>query len=190
MIFKKNIKIKISSKKYEHFAEEICIMIEESAKVRGTGIAKKDPNYIREKIIKGEAVIATLDNKLIGFCYIETWQNKEFIVNSGLIVHPDYRNFGIAKKIKKKIFNLTRKKFPNSKIFGITTSLPVMNINSDLGYVATTFSTLPKDKEFWDGCRGCVNYDILEKKEFKFCLCNAMIYIPKKESIFKKIFNI
>lgn len=162
-----------------HYAETITTEMEQSAKARGTGIAKRSPEYIAEKMNEGKAVIAHLnDGTWIGFCYIETWSHGAFVANSGLIVSPAYRKSGVAKKIKKKIFDLSRQLFPDSKIFGLTTGLAVMKINSDLGYEPVTYSELTQDEEFWAGCKSCVNYDILMSKERKNCMCTAMLYDP------------
>ena len=175
-----SVHIHIASEHHTAYADEICSMIEEAAHKRGTGIAKRDPEYIKKKIRNGNSVIA-LDNKtLVGFCYIEIWENKKYVANSGLIVNPDYRGQGIAKKIKSKAFELSRKKYPGSKLFGITTSLPVMKINSDLGYRPVTFSELTQDETFWNGCQSCPNYDILTRNERKNCLCTGMMYDPQK----------
>ena len=84
-------------------------------------------------------------DKFAGFCYIEIWSHDKFVANSGLVVHPDYRNQGLAKDIKKAIFAHSRNKYPNSKIFGITTGLAVMKINYELGYQPVTFSELTED---------------------------------------------
>ncbi len=162
-----------------HYAETITTEMEESAKARGTGIAKRSPQYIAAKMEDGKAVIAlTADNTWVGFCYIETWSHGAFVANSGLIVSPAYRKSGVAKKIKEEIFKLSRKLFPEAKIFGLTTGLAVMKINSDLGYEPVTYSELTQDEEFWAGCKSCVNYDILMSKERKNCMCTAMLYDP------------
>jgi hypothetical protein len=153
--------------------------MEASAKARGTGIAKRSPYYISQKIDEGKAVIAlTEDDIWVGFCYIETWEG-EYVANSGLIVSPLFRKSGVAKNIKQKIFELSRKKYPEEKIFGLTTGLAVMKINSDLGYEPVTYSELTQDEAFWAGCKSCVNYDILMSKERKNCLCTAMLFDPK-----------
>jgi hypothetical protein len=159
--------------------------MEASAKVRGTGIAKRDPEYIRTKMREGKAVIAFAgDGAWAGFCYIEAWSHGRFVANSGLIVAPSYRKSGLAREIKAAIFGLTRERYPDAKIFGLTTGLAVMKINSDLGYEPVTYSELTQDEEFWKGCRSCVNYDILMSKERKNCLCTAMLYDPaEKEAI-------
>jgi len=154
--------------------------MESSALARGTGIAKRSPEYIEQKIDEGKAVIAvTTEGKWVGFCYIETWSHGEYVANSGLIVTPEYRKSGVAKSIKKRIFDLSREKYPNAKIFGLTTGLAVMKINSELGYEPVTYSELTQDEEFWSGCKSCVNYDILMSKDRKNCMCTAMLYDPK-----------
>jgi hypothetical protein len=151
-----------------------------SAAARGTGIATRSPEYIEQKIDEGKAVIAvTPEGKWVGFCYIETWSHGEYVANSGLIVSPEFRKSGIAKSIKKTIFDLSRVKYPEAKIFGLTTGLAVMKINSELGYEPVTYSELTQDEAFWAGCKSCVNYDILMSKERKNCMCTAMLYDPK-----------
>lgn len=154
--------------------------MESSAKARGTGIAKRSPEYISQKIDEGKAVIAVTDKgEWVGFCYIETWSHGEYVANSGLIVAPLFRKSGVAKTIKQRIFNLSREKYPDAKIFGLTTGLAVMKINSDLGYEPVTYSELTQDEAFWAGCKSCVNYEILMSKERKNCMCTAMLYDPK-----------
>ncbi len=162
------------------YAKAICELIEAAAKQRGTGIAKRDPEYIKTKMQNGNAVIALDGDQLAGFCYIEIWEEKKYVANSGLIVHWDYRGQGLARKIKAKAFELSQKKYPESKLFGITTSLPVMKINSDLGYRPVTFSELTQDDTFWKGCKSCPNYDILTRNERKNCLCTGMLFDPNK----------
>ena len=150
-----------------------------SATERGTGIARRTPEYISQKIDEGKAVIAvTTDGTWVGFCYIETWEG-EYVANSGLIVSPPFRKGGVAKAIKQKIFELSREKYPDAKLFGLTTGLAVMKINSDLGYEPVTYSELTQDEKFWEGCQSCVNYEILMSKNKKNCMCTAMLYDPK-----------
>ena len=172
-----NFVVVLADKKHLCYAGQICNEMEASAKVRGTGIAKRSSEYIQQSMLNGKAVIAfDSNNQWAGFCYIETWQSGEYVVNSGLIISPVYRNMGLAKLIKKHIFNLSRSKYPNAKVFGLTTGLAVMKINSELGYKPVTYSELTKDEQFWNGCKSCINYTILTSKEFKNCLCTAMLY--------------
>ena len=146
---------------------------------RGTGIARRSPEYVEKKIQEGKAVIAvTTDGVWVGFCYIEAWGHNQYVANSGLIVSPPFRKTGVAKAIKKGIFELSRQRYPHAKIFGLTTGLAVMKINSDLGYEPVTYSELTDDEEFWAGCKSCINYDILMSKERKNCMCTAMLFDP------------
>ena len=165
-----------------HYATTITNEMEASAKARGTGIAKRSPEYVALKMREGKAVIAELANGTwVGFCYIEAWGHGKFVANSGLIVSPEFRKTGVATQIKRQIFNLSRTMFPDSKIFGLTTGLAVMKMNSEIGYTPVTYSELTDDEEFWSNCRSCVNYEILQSKERKNCLCTAMLYDPAKK---------
>jgi len=162
-----------------HYSSTITDEMESSAKARGTGIAKRSPEYVAKKMEEGKAVIAhTKDGTWVGFCYIEAWGHDQFVANSGLIVAPAFRKSGVAKQIKKRIFDLSREKYPTSKIFGLTTGLAVMKINSELGYEPVTYSELTDDEQFWAGCKACVNYDTLMSKDRKNCFCTAMLYDP------------
>ncbi|WP_138430436.1 GNAT family N-acetyltransferase [Fodinibius saliphilus] len=178
-----DISITVAGTQHLSYAEKICALMEEAAKQRGTGIAKRAPEYIQTKINEGKAVIAIdqTNGQLAGFCYIENWDHDNYIANSGLIVHPHYRKLGLGRKIKKQIFELSKEKYPDAKIFGITTSMAVMKINSDMGYKPVTFAELTQDEKFWKGCQSCPNYDILTSKERKGCLCTGMLYDPEKE---------
>ncbi|MDR1172876.1 MAG: GNAT family N-acetyltransferase [Bacteroidales bacterium] len=185
--------IEVAGKKHCIYAEEICKEMEESAKVRGTGIAKRTSEYVEKKMCEGKAVIALDEQQhFAGFSYIESWSHDHFVANSGLIVNPQYRKSGLARQIKKKIFELSRKKFPNANIFSITTSLAVMKLNSEIGYKPVTFSELTDDEVFWKGCEACVNYDILQRNNRRMCLCTGMLYDPAKEEKFNfiKKFNV
>jgi len=170
----------ISDKSHSIYANIICETISEAAQVRGTGIARRTPEYIINKMEKGNAVIALDGETFAGFCYIESWGHGKYVANSGLIVHPDYRGQGLAKKIKKVVFEQSRTKYPDSKVFSITTGLAVMKMNSELGYKPVTFSELTDDQSFWNGCQTCKNYDVLQRTEQKMCLCTGMIFDPNQ----------
>ncbi|WP_313267213.1 GNAT family N-acetyltransferase [Epilithonimonas vandammei] len=174
------MKLEVSSEKHLVYVEEIRNEMEDSAKKRGTGIAKRSSEYLSKKISEGNSIIAIDENGTwAGFCYIETWTNGEYVANSGLIVSPQFRNRGLATQIKERIFQLSREKYPNAKIFGLTTGMAVMKINSSLGYKPVIYSELTQDEQFWNGCKNCVNYDILMMKERKNCLCTAMLFVPE-----------
>jgi GNAT superfamily N-acetyltransferase len=194
------MKITITDKSHSIYAEIICKTITDAAQVRGTGIAKRKPKYIITKMENGNAVIALDGTKFAGFCYIEKWSHGKFVANSGLIVHPDYRGQGLAKKIKKIVFEHSRTKFPEAKVFSITTGLAVMKLNSDLGYKPVTFSELTNDQSFWNGCQTCKNYDVLQRTQQSMCLCTGMLFDPNlkapkqnkkiKEKVFKRLKHI
>ena len=176
--------MKILRAKAEHiiYAKDISQCIDESAKNRGTGIARRTPEYIAEKIQNGNAVIAIENDLFAGFCYIEIWGHGKYVAHSGLIVAPDHRSKGLAKRIKKEVFELSLEKYPKAKIFGITTGMPVMKINYELGYKPVHFSELTDDPEFWKGCQTCKNYDILTRTERQMCLCTGMLYDPNQKT--------
>ncbi|MCU0417505.1 MAG: GNAT family N-acetyltransferase [Cytophagaceae bacterium] len=176
-----DIKVQVAGPEHKHLADAIVDEMAESAKARGTGIAKRSPDYIRQKMDEGKAIIAiTKEGTFAGFCYIEAWAHGKYVANSGLIVSPEFRKYGLATKIKKKAFELSRKKFPDAKLFGLTTSAAVMKINSELGYRPVHYTELTDDEEFWKGCSSCVNYEILMSKERKMCMCTAMLYDPEE----------
>lgn len=171
--------VRVATSADTKYANIITDEMAASAQARGTGIAKRSPEYIAQKMEDGKAVIAvTPEDIWVGFCYIEAWGHDQFVANSGLIVAPAFRKSGMAKQIKHRVFELSREKYPHAKIFGLTTGLAVMKINSDLGYEPVTYSELTDDEEFWAGCKSCVNYEILMSKDRKNCMCTAMLYDP------------
>jgi GNAT superfamily N-acetyltransferase len=175
-------KLEVSSSKHLQYCDAIITEIEASAKVRGTGIAKRSEEYVQKILESGKGIVAlTEQGEWAGFCYIESWDHDRFVANSGLIVAPKFRNQGLARLIKKAIFDLSRQKYPDAKIFGLTTGLAVMKLNFQLGYQPVTYSELTQDEKFWNGCKTCINYEILVSKERKNCICTAMLYDPKKE---------
>ena len=161
------------------YADEICEEILLSARERGTGIARRTPEYIQEKMAAGKAIIAiSEEGEFAGFSYIETWGGKEYVANSGLIVAHKFRGIGLAMRIKERVFQHSREMFPNAKIFSITTGAAVMKMNYELGFRPVTFAALTDDPEFWKGCQGCRNYQILESNEYRMCLCTGLLYDP------------
>lgn len=159
------------------FAERISQTMERSAAARGTGIAKRSPEIILKYMQAGQAMVAMhVDGRWAGFCYLALWDEGKFVSTSGLIVAEEFREHGIAKKLKAAVFNYAVREYPDASLVGITTSLAVMKINTELGFHATGFSEMPKQAEFWKGCEACVNHDILQRTGGKYCLCTAMRY--------------
>ena len=172
------IEIVVASAEHKKYVDEILDTITAAAKVRGTGIAKRSPEYVIQKMCEHKAVLALYHGKFAGFGYIECWSNKTFVANSGLIVAPDFRGLGLAKRIKRRIFELSREMFPEAKIFSLTTGEAVMKMNNELGYRPVTFPSLTDDEAFWRGCESCVNFDILQRNGRRMCLCTGMLYDP------------
>ena len=175
------MKIVIASSTHIHLAKTISLCIDESAKDRGTGIARRTPEYISKKMENGNAVIALIDDAFAGFCYIEVWGHGKYVAHSGLIVSPEFRGKGLAKAIKKRVFELSLEKYAGAKIFGITTGQAVMKINYELGYKPVHFSKITDDPEFWKGCQTCKNYDVLTRTERTMCLCTGMLHDPNEK---------
>ncbi len=177
------IDVIVADASHEKYVDEILETISAAAKVRGTGIAKRTHEYVAQKMCEGKAVIALAgdEKEFAGFCYIESWGNKQYVANSGLIVVDKFRRRGLAKRIKKTAFDLSRKMWPNAKLFGLTSGGAVMRINTELGYVPVPFAELTDDEAFWKGCQGCINHDILERTGRRYCICTAMLYDPAEK---------
>ena len=174
------IDVVVADESHEKYVDTILETISEAAKVRGTGIAKRTHEYVANKMREAKAVIALDGDKFAGFSYIETWQDKKYVTTSGLIVHPDYRGRGLAKRIKDMTFTLARTRWPHAKIFSLTSGAAVMAMNTQLGYKPVTFADLTQDEAFWKGCEGCVNVDILHRTNRRYCICTGMLYDPEE----------
>lgn len=172
--------IEVANVDHIFWVKEICDTTLSSAIARGTGISGRSPELLKTKMINGEAVIAfARDGKWAGFSFISSWENGRFVSNSGLIVAPQFRQTGLAKRIKRKTFELSRQKYPEASIFSLTTGLAVMKMNHELGFEPVTYSELTLDEVFWESCKSCINCPILMSKQRKNCLCTAMKYDPK-----------
>lgn len=183
------IDVMVADESHWSYAQDICDEIYLSARERGTGIAKRTTEYIIEKMKAGKAVIAIAeDGRFAGFSYIETWGGKKYVANSGLIVAHPFRGIGLAKRIKERTFRLSHELFPDAKIFSITTGAAVMKMNYELGFRPVPFSELTDDPEFWKGCQGCHNFPILEKNNFRMCLCTGLLYDPKEHINIQQIY--
>ena len=174
------IKVMVADASHEKYVDFILKTIEDAAKVRGTGIAKRTHEYLTTKMKEAKAVIALSGDKFAGFSYIETWGNKQYVTTSGLIVHPDFRGLGLAKRIKDMTFTLARTRWPHAKIFSLTSGAAVMAMNTQLGYKPVTFADLTDDEAFSRGCEGCINVDVLKRTGRKYCICTGMLYDPEE----------
>lgn len=176
-----DVKIIVADESHIGYVDTILSTIEAAAKVRGTGIAKRDPEYVKKKMLEGKAVIALYGDEFAGFSYIETWGNKKYVTTSGLIVPEKFRGLGLARRIKHKTFSLARERWPEAKIFSLTSGAAVMKLNTALGYLPVTFADLTDDEDFWKGCQGCVNYDVLQRTGRRYCICTGMLFDPKQK---------
>ena len=176
----KQIEVTVADPSHEKYVDTILKTIADAAKVRGTGIAKRTHEYLATKMKEAKAVIALENGNFAGFSYIETWGNKHYVTTSGLIVHPDYRGMGVAKRIKDLTFTLACVRWPQAKIFSLTSGSAVMKMNTQLGYHPVTFNDLTDDQSFWRGCEGCINVDVLHRTGRKYCICTAMLYDPEE----------
>lgn len=174
------IEVMVANKEHERYVDIILDTIAAAAAVRGTGIAKRSPEYIITKMREAKAVIALQGEKFAGFSYIETWGNRQYVTTSGLIVHPDFRGLHLAKRIKDMTFTLARLRWPKAKIFSLTSGAAVMQMNTQLGYKPVTFADLTDDEAFWRGCEGCVNVDVLKRTGRKYCICTGMLFDPEE----------
>ena len=176
----KEIEVIVAGPEHEVYVDTILQTIADAAKVRGTGIAKRTHEYLATKMKEAKAVIALSNGRFAGFSYIETWGNKTYVTTSGLIVHPDFRGLGVAKRIKDLTFSLARVRWPHAKIFSLTSGAAVMAMNTQLGYHPVTFADLTDDEAFWRGCEGCINVDVLKRTGRKYCICTGMLYDPEE----------
>lgn len=177
---KEDITVMVADPSHEKYVDTILDTIEKAAKVRGTGIAKRTHEYVATKMKEAKAVIALYGDEFVGFSYIETWGNKQYVTTSGLIVDPKFRGLGVAKRIKDLTFTLARTRWPHAKIFSLTSGAAVMAMNTQLGYHPVTFADLTDDEAFWRGCEGCINVDVLKRTGRKYCICTGMLYDPEE----------
>lgn len=173
------IEVIVADERHLSYAETISHELYLSSLGDKIGIAQRTPEYIRDKILSGKAVIALTDEgELAGFSYIESWGEKSFVANSGLIVPEKFRALGLARRIKEQTFILSRKLFPKAKIFSMTTSAAVMKMNYEFGFRPVTYDALTDDVEFWKGCEGCRNFPVLQEQKYRVCICTGLLYDP------------
>ena len=102
------IDVMVADASHEVYVDTILETITAAAQVRGTGIAKRTHEYVAQKMKEGKAIIALHGDEFAGFCYIESWGNKQYVANSGLIVVEKFRGHGLANRLKQAAFTLSR----------------------------------------------------------------------------------
>ena len=75
------IDVMVASVGHLKYVKVINDTIDEAAKARGTGIARRTDEYIADKINQGKAIIALNREEFVGFCYIESWGHDKFVAN-------------------------------------------------------------------------------------------------------------
>ena len=174
------INVVVANESHKHYIPDILSAIYEASQVKGNSIVMRDPDYLAQKMREGKAVIALCEGAFVGFCYLECWQDEQFVANSGLIVRPEFRGQGVATRIKQQIFEQCRKLFPDASIFGITKSEAVIRMNTKLGFERVGYDQLTHDPKFWKGCDTCPNYPVLQANQGKSCHCIGLLYRPQK----------
>lgn len=165
------------------YASSILDAINESATKRGTGIEDRPQGYIEDKMNKGLGVIVidNVTNDWIGFCTLEVWKHKLFLANTGLIIQPEYRGYGISAGIKSKLFDLCRQNFPKAKILSMTTNPMVIASNEVLGFTQVSFAEILKDPLFVEGCTSWVDYvELMKRGHSADHDYLAMVYYPNE----------
>lgn len=173
-----DITVEVANEKHIPYIKDILAAIYEASKVKGNSIVMRNPDYLAVKMKEGKAVIALCGDDFAGFCYIECWQNEEFVANSGLIVKPEFRGQHLATRIKEKIFEVSRTMFPDACIFSITKSQAVIKMNTALGFKQVTYDQLTTDPKFWKGCDTCPHFQELLANGYRSCQCTGLLYKP------------
>ncbi len=176
-----------ATKEHLKYAQDVVDAIDAAAADGKSGLARRTVKYINDKISGGKGVIAlkrtvedgrVIKEEFAGFCYIESWEYSLYVANSGLIVKSEFRGSGLARTIKQAACELSMKKFPGAKIFGLTTSPAVRKINESLGYKVVPYGKITKDINFWKGCVSCAHFKTLCDNGFENCLCIGMVLDP------------
>ncbi len=144
-------------------------------------IARRAPDWLRKKIEKGRAALALRGDELVGFGYWSAWENDAFVSHSGLVVKPGLRGRGLGKRLKRVLFDSSRRALPRATLMSLTTSPQVKELNLELGFRIVPLELLTKDPAFWEGCKTCRNYAEVQRQGKK-CCCEGMILEPERGS--------
>lgn len=178
------VRILPATTEHLRYVPAIVQLIEDASNEPGAALAKRSAEYVTSKIEHGFAVIAlTEDDKVVGFQCLSPWEGDKFVSHSALVVHPNFRRQGLSREIKGQIVELTRKKFPEAIMFGITLSPSVMSLNTAHGFRPVGYDSLTKDDAFWKGCETCPYHDVLLKMQRTVCLCTALRLDPEPVSL-------
>lgn len=131
---KNSIKLQI-----RHLEEKDLVQIESILKIIGWAdhyvVGQLECIKILSKRDTGEVYVAVNDDIVVGFVQVEhhKWNRLSYI--HGLVVHPDYRRLGIAKKLVEAVEVLSK----NINNRGIFVDTPVDNLVGRNFYVSVGF---------------------------------------------------
>lgn len=140
-------------------------------------IARRAVPFLRSKIESGRAVLAFHRGELVGFGYFSEWEEGRFVSHSGLVVRDDFRGRGLGRRLKERLMQASRRRFPRAVTMSLTTSPSVLAMNRSLGFRFVPIERLTSDPAFWEGCRTCRNYAEVQARGER-CCCRAMLLHP------------
>jgi hypothetical protein len=114
------MEIEISSCEHLMYVSEIQQEMYDSAQRRGTGIAKRSIEYLSKRFQK--AMLWWPLKRVGRFLLYRNLVAWEVCCQFGTDCFSRIQN-GEWHSIKHKVFQLSREKYPNAKIFGLTTGL-------------------------------------------------------------------
>jgi len=169
------LEVRESTSEDVHRAEAASGLIEQAS--TEYDIARRTPEWLARKIEMGRAAIATDGGELVGFGYWSAWENDTFISHSGLVVRPDHRGSGMGRKLKRVLFESSRRQLPKAALMSLTTSPQVRKLNLSLGFEIVALEELTKDPAFWEGCKSCRNFAGVQARGER-CCCEGMLLRP------------
>lgn len=153
---------------------DIAYWIADGQKSRKTGRLHRRSTDIEPKLEKGQAILGfSAEGELAGYVGFDLWDHDTVITSSGLIVLPSFRGMGLGRALKEYILEFLGCRYPNARLFTITTNLGVLKMNREMGYQTDRFEASPRDPTYWKGCMECPHFKKLREGGFQSCLCHA-----------------
>ena len=160
------------------YVERIQSLIAEAAE-SGAIIAERSAEYLEQAIRARHAVVVLRGDLLVGFATAHAWQDETFVSHSAMVVAPAFRGRGLARRIKKKLIDLSRRRWPDAAILSLTLSPAVERLNKSFKFDAVPYCDLTTDAGFWKGCEGCIHYGHLKRNQYQDCHCWAGLLLPR-----------
>lgn len=125
--------IYIGSKMSRRFVPKIMSLIRRCIEL-GDNLNFKRSRELYDAFDEGRCVYA-LDSsgKIVGFSYLSAWKqtHRPVVSRNSMIVHPDFRNCGIGKKMSWILFQLVAQKYPNHDLLSLTASPVIIHFNKE-----------------------------------------------------------